>query len=150
MEIKTVPPLKVLYFTTRTSIAGLDAYVVTAAKKLYAEAVRQDILPAGPIIWQYIGMDGKPDTIFTLEICLPVEREAQPTGIFLYKVLQHFTCATAVHADAWSNLSATYATLVPAVFAAGKRPGMYSRELYYMIDMHNPQGNLVEIQLGID
>lgn len=75
MEIRTQPPMKVLFSSHRTTIPQLNNFVGTIAKELYAEASASNALIYGPQYWIYHGMDGNMDTVFTLEIALPVQGE---------------------------------------------------------------------------
>lgn len=150
MEIKTTPPVKVMFFTTRTSLEELENFVVKVAERLYAEITNQNLLPTGPQYWIYHGMDGKPETIFTLEICVPVNREPKTESAFLYKELPAFKCASVLHNGVWDDLGKVYETTIPNIYAQQKQPNGFSRELYLNIDLQEPKNNITEVQIGIN
>ena len=149
MTQKTTPAIPVIFFTTRTTLKELPNYVVKVAKELYAEAVANDLLPAGPLHWVYIGADGKPDTVFTLEIALPVSGPLKKESVFLQKELPSFTSLSATHNGAWDHLYETYEKLIDEVMVKGNKLSGICRELYHRIDLANPQHNITEVQVGI-
>src|SRR3990170_1354242 len=99
MTTKTHPPLTVLYSTHQTSIRELNQFVGTVMKDLYVEAANNTIV-SGPVYWIYHGMDGKPDTTFTLEIALPIQGPFQPSR-FSIKELPSFKTVAHIHEGAW-------------------------------------------------
>ena len=108
MQVKTTPPLHVLVFRTQTSLTELDKYAITVPKRMYAEAARLGLLVSGPLYWRYLGADGRPETIFTLQIGLPVEKPgslhpADNAG-FTFEEWPAFYGLTLVHEGAWTAL----------------------------------------------
>ena len=150
MEIKIAPPVKVMFFTARTSLEELESFVVKVAESIYAEITRQGLIPTGPQYWTYQGMDGKPDTVFTLEICIPVNAAPKTESVFLYKELPAFTCVSVLHNGSWDNLGKVYSTTMPNILAQQKQPNGFSREMYINIDLENPANNITEVQIGIN
>jgi effector-binding domain-containing protein len=151
MEISavTVPQTPVLYFTTQTTIPQLSLYVAEVARKLYGEAARQNLLPVGPQQWIYYGLDGSPETIFTLEIALPVDKMPGDNSIFPFKELPSFKCVAAIHRGCWENLSETYQKLYESLHAQGLTANKISRELYLNIDFKNPKNAVTLVQVGV-
>lgn len=147
MTIKTHPPLTVLYSTHRTTIKQLGEFVGTVMKDLYTEAAKNTIV-SGPVYWIYHGMDGTPDTVFTLEIALPVQGVFQSSK-FLIKDLQAFKSVSHVHEGAWEQLYATYAQMMKHIEANKIPLKDESRELYINIDFQKPENNITEVQVGI-
>jgi len=150
MEIKTTPPVKVMFFTTRTTLEELEGFAVKVAEQLYTEIAKQQLIPTGPQYWTYHGLDGKPDTVFTLEICVPVNKEPAQESVFLFKELVPFKCAAVLHNGSWDELSHVYDTTIKNIFASQKQMNGFFRELYINIDMTNPANNITEVQIGID
>ena len=70
MHIKTHPPITVLSSSHRTTLRELDQFG-PVMKEMYEEIIQQKTLVGGPLYWIYHGLDGKPDTTFTLEIVIP-------------------------------------------------------------------------------
>lgn len=150
MEIKTTPPVKVIFFTTRTSLEELESFIVKVAESLYAEVTKQGLIPTGPQYWTYHGMDGKPDTVFTLEICVPVNAAPKTESVFQYKELPAFKCVSLLHNGSWDNLGKVYSSAMANIFAKQKQPSGFSREMYINIDLENPANNITEVQIGIN
>lgn len=140
--------MTVLYSTHQTTIGQLGQYIGQAVKALYAEAAKNEVLVAGPAYWIYYGMDGHPDTVFTLEIAIPIQGKIVDSR-FATRELAPFKAACHVHEAAWSRMSDAYAQLMQ--FIASKNLGMTGecRELYLNIDFEHPENNLTEIQVGI-
>ncbi len=148
MEIKTHPPMKVLYSTHQTTINELSQFVGTVVKQLYREAANNDVLVSGPAYWIYYGMDGKPDTIFTLEIAIPIQGPMK-TSLFATKELPAFKAASHVHETAWMKMPETYGQLMQFISTNNLQMTGICREIYWNIDFETPENNLTEIQIGI-
>lgn len=148
MEIKTHPAMTVLYSTHQTTLGQLNQFVGTVIKDLYAEAVANDILVSGPAYWIYKGMDGQPETIFTLEIALPIQGSVKASR-FATKELPAFKTASHLHEKAWTKIPATYAQLMQYVSMNNLRLTGEFREIYWNIDFENPENNLTEVQVGV-
>ncbi|MES2731978.1 MAG: GyrI-like domain-containing protein [Bacteroidota bacterium] len=149
MLTKEINPMTVLFFTTKTSLAGLNKHVRVVARQLYAEAVQADLEVAGPIYWIYYGADGKPDTEFTLEIALPITEVNGYAGQLQTKQLPAFRCVSALHTQPWDKLSDTYGQLIGELFAHGHAMSGICREIYIHMDFHTPENNVTEVQIGL-
>ena len=147
MNIKTHPPLTVLYSTHQTTIPELDQFVGTVMKDLYLEAANNAVV-SGPVYWIYRGMDGKPETVFTLEIALPVQGKFSSSK-FSIKELPAFKTVAHVHEGAWELLHATYADMMKHIEANKLPMKDECRELYINIDFQKPENNITEVQVGI-
>jgi effector-binding domain-containing protein len=149
MISKHVPLIPVLSFTTRTSLKEIGRFTGTVARQLYAEAARQELLPTGPLQWIYIGADGKPDTLFALEIALPVYGQSKGVSLFLHKELPPFECVSVLHHGAWDHLYETYDRLIDEISSKGKKLTGFCREQYLYMDFDIPANNITEVQVGI-
>jgi effector-binding domain-containing protein len=148
MEIKTHPAMTVLYSSHQTTIPQLNQFVGTIAKELYAEAAKNNILPSGPQYWVYHGMDGKDDTVFTLEIALPIQGEIT-TNKFKVKQLAPYKSVAHTHAASWDSMPDTYGQLLQYIEQNKIAMTDECREVYLNVDFVNPHNNRVEIQMGI-
>lgn len=147
MTVKTHPPLTVLYSTHQTTIQQLNEFVRTVTRDLYAEAATNTLV-SGPLYWIYHGMDGKPDTVFTLEIALPVQGTFQSSR-FAIKELPAFKTITHIHEGAWEQLNATYGQMMQHIEANKIPMKDECRELYLNVDLQKPENNITEVQVGI-
>ncbi|MBC7850380.1 MAG: GyrI-like domain-containing protein [Chitinophagaceae bacterium] len=148
MEIKTHPTMTVLYSTHQTTISGLSQFVGTVVKELFTEAVSNDVLVSGPVYWVYHGMDGQPDTVFTLEIAIPIQGVIKSSR-FATKELPAFKTASHVHENGWTKIPATYAQIMQFIAMNSLQMTGECREIYWNIDFENPENNLTEIQVGV-
>jgi effector-binding domain-containing protein len=150
MEAKIIKPMTVLYYSEKNNLTGLARLVRTKAKELYIEAIRYGMEVTGPVYWIYYGMDGNPDTTFTLEIAIPVYNEKIYSGDYEIKRLSAYKCAAAVHNGPWKNMQGAYAKLVEETLKKGHTLNGISREVYINIDFVESANNITEIQLGIN
>jgi effector-binding domain-containing protein len=150
MQIKEVKPLTFFYHSVRTTMSGLSPLVGVVARELYREAAALDLAVTGPIYWQYIGLDPKPEAEFTLHIALPVDEErADYTGKFAFQRTEPFRCLTAVHEGDWAELPRTYRQLFGSLAEQNLRPTGLSREVFLNMDFAEPAANVTEVQIGI-
>lgn len=147
MTIKTHPPMTVLCSTHETTIQQLDQFVGTVMKDLYLEAANNTIV-SGPVYWIYHGMDGQPETVFTLEIAVPIQGRYQSSK-FSIKELSPFRTVTHIHEGAWEQLPATYTQMMKHIEANKIPMKDECRELYLNIDFQKPENNITEVQVGI-
>lgn len=140
--------MTVLYSTHQTTLAQLDQFVGTIVKQLYKEAVRNEVLVSGPAYWIYRGLDGQPETVFTLEIALPIQGKVTESR-FATKELPEFKAASHVHENAWTKIPATYAQIMQFIAMSKCRMTGEFREIYWNIDFDNPENNLTEVQIGV-
>ncbi len=148
MEIKTHPPMRVLYSTHQTTLSQLGQLAGVVVKELYAEAARNQVLVSGPCYWIYKGMDGQPETVFTLDIALPIQGSIRESS-FATKDLPAFKAAVHVHESGWEKLGGAYAQVFQYVAHNHHQITGEFREVYLNIDMENPENNLTEVQVGI-
>jgi effector-binding domain-containing protein len=148
MEQKTHPPMQVMYSSHSSTIPQLNELVGVVAKQLYAEASRLGLLVSGPQYWIYHGMDGSPDTVFTLEIALPVQGEVKGSR-FPVKELPALKSVSHWHYGAWEKMPETYGAIMQHIEQHRIPMIDECREVYYNVDFTHPENNRVEIQLGI-
>lgn len=150
MNLTTHPALTVLYNSRQLTIAQLSEVIGNAVNELYAEALKQKVLVTGPIHWIYRGMDGNPQTVFTLEVAIPVESKAVASGTVLCKKLPAFKCMRTVHYGEWEKLVVTYEHLAQHIKLDKLQPTGEYREIYYNIDFETPANNITEVQAGVN
>lgn len=141
--------MTVAYHTHQVSMKDLQAIVGTSAMKLYSEVVGSGLFVAGPVYWMYTGMDGKPDTVFTLDVAIPITGDIPNHANVSTRKLDPFHCLSTIHEGAWDKLSDTYATLMERVHVLRLPLNGFIREMYTNIDFVNPGNNITEVQVGI-
>jgi effector-binding domain-containing protein len=151
MELKTIFPMHVLCFETQTTLQQMIQYVRVVAYKMYQAAVQNELEITGPVYWIYEGMDGNPETVFSLTIALPVtfKNKELNNSEFKLKKLETFHCASEQHHGDWSKLVETYDYLIPEIISGGLAMSGQNREIYLHMDFENPEANNTEIQIGI-
>jgi len=149
MQVSTYPAMNVLYSSFQTSLLTLHDKIGTVARDLYGEAARQHLLVTGPVYWFYYGADGAPETVFTLEIAIPVSGIAETNDRFLYKELPSFKCLFVTHAGPWSELKEVYSRMIEKINADGLIMNDICREVYLNIDFSREECNLTIVQIGL-
>ncbi len=148
MHVKTHPPVTVLYSRHQTTIPQLSQFVGVVVKDLYAEAVQHNALISGAPIWIYHGADGKPDTVFTLDIAIPIQGHVESSR-FAVKELPAFKALTTTHEGAWHTLTRTYQDIMQHI-DSHKIPMIEEcREVYLNIDFQQPEHNVTQVQMGV-
>lgn len=147
MQIKAHPPVTVLYSTHQVTIKQLGELGQTI-KDLYAEASKNDVFVSGPLYFIYHGADGNPNTLFTLEIAVPVQGKINSTR-FQVKQLQPFQAITYQHDGPFEQLPETYTQIMKYVDGNKIPLNDECRELYFNIDFENPENNITQVQIGV-
>ncbi|MBX9783642.1 MAG: GyrI-like domain-containing protein [Chitinophagaceae bacterium] len=148
MQQVTSPAMTVMYSSHRTTIPQLEQFVAVVAKELYAEAAQQNLLVSGPQYWIYHGMDGNPQTEFTLEIAIPVQGKSNSSK-FKTKELAFFKSINYLHEGAWEKMPDSYGVILKHIDENKIPMSDECREVYLNVDFEHPENNRVEIQMGI-
>ncbi len=149
MELKTHPGFTALVSTHRTKFADLANFVGRVSNELVTMAVQHSLLLGGPIYWAYTGIDGTQQTVFTLDILLPVTGDTHPREALPLKTIEPFTCFATWHYGSWDQLPDTYGKLIQQLQEQGHSMNGLTRECYLNIDFANPANNITEVQVGI-
>lgn len=149
MLIKTHPPMTVLYSSHQTTLPELVNYVGTAVKVLYKQAAGLDLLVCGPTYWFYYGMDGLPETRFTLEVVLPVQQGVRVFPPPYVKELPPFKCLSARHEGPWEGLPSVYGQMMQYISENELVMNEIFSEAYLHIDLSTPGNNITEVQIGL-
>jgi effector-binding domain-containing protein len=141
--------MTVLFHSYQATLGELGKYAGTVVKELYQYVVDLDLLVCGPQYWFYYGVDGRPDTRFTLEIAIPVQGKI-PTALLPYfKQIPSFKCLSKRYQGPWQGLSGQYGEMVRHITDNGlNMSGMYC-ESYLHVDFAAPENNITEIQIGL-
>jgi effector-binding domain-containing protein len=149
MEIKNFNEITVLSFTKQVTLPDLKEFVRIKARELYQDAIHSNLEITGPVYWIYYGMDGNPQTLFTLEIAVPVADMNGYKGDFKVRRLSKFKCLSTWHKGSWDKLYSTYGEAFAEIGRKSLIPSGECREIYQLIDFSNEGNNLTEVQIGI-
>lgn len=151
MRITTVKAKKVMKFTTNATLKDLDKYTGTKPTELYVEAQRCGYQTMEPQIWQYTGPDGKPDTVFKLEIMLPIMGDGnglKPEGFEIDEVGE-FKALQTLHEGPWAELGPVYCKLMKHVADNALQTTGVTREVYVRCDFENQENCITEVLIGL-
>jgi effector-binding domain-containing protein len=149
MQIKTHPSMTVLYNTYQTTLRELQNFAGTAVKELYRHVVDLDLLVCGPQYWFYYGVDGNPDTRFTLEIAIPVHGRLPSNPPPYVKHLPPFKCLSYRHEGSWEQLGEIYKEMMQFVSENELVMNGIFSEAYLHIDFMAQPNNITEVQIGL-
>jgi effector-binding domain-containing protein len=149
MLIRTHPYMTVLYSTRQATLSDLPTYSGTVVRELYKYVADLDLLVCGPQYWFYYGVDGRPETKFTLEIALPVQGKI-PTAVLPYfKRIPAFRCLSSRYEGPWEGIAEEYQRMLQYISDKElKMSGIYT-ESFLHIDFDDPANQITEIQIGI-
>jgi effector-binding domain-containing protein len=150
MQIKNQNSFTALCFSEQTTMAGIFKYVRVKARELYNDAVANNLEITGPVYWIYTGMDGQPNTVFTLDIVIPVTAPKGYNGNFSIKTIEPIKYLSAIHNGKWEKLPDTYGQLFMETGIKNYSPTGVCREMYIHMDFDNPNNNITEVQVGIN
>ena len=149
MLVRTHPPMTVLYQTRQATLGELGNLSGTVVKELYQYVSDLDLLVCGPQYWFYYGVDGRPDTRFTLEIAIPVNGHI-PTALLPYfKQIPYFKCLSHRYEGPWQGLSEEYAKMIEYINGNGLNMNGIHSESFLNVDLNSPENNITEIQIGL-
>jgi effector-binding domain-containing protein len=149
MEKKTIEKTTVLMYSLNTTLAAIKTDPGEIPNEIVTKATELGLEITGPQIWQYSGADGKPETVFKLDICLPVKEAKGDAGKFRFEVLPEVTCISEIHKGSWSDLGNTYQRVFGEISRKGIIPTDVCREVYHICDFVNEANNMTEIQVVI-
>jgi effector-binding domain-containing protein len=148
MEIKELSEVFVYFKQISTTLKEINTYVGNIPAKVAEEAIKKGYKIIGPQIWNYFGVDGNPDSKFTVDICFPVEKVSGSNNSDT-KYLDGYKGACYALKGPWSNLPDAYLVLIGEMGAQGLKPSAQCREVYHLCDFENPQNCITEIQLEV-
>lgn len=145
MQVRMHPAVTVLYSTHQTTLKDLHA-LTNVAKELYTEAVNHSFV-SGPVYWIYHGADGNPDTVFTLDIAVPIQGFFNSKK-FSIKELAPFKAVVHRHEGSWELLGSSYGQIMHFVESNRIPIRDEFREIYLNVDFERPENNITEVQVG--
>lgn len=149
MEKKKVEKTTVLMVSLQTSLSTLVTDMKDYPSQMMMKAEELGLEITGPQIWNYFGVDGKPETRFNLDICIPISAVNGNPGQFKFDVLPEVTCITELHKGAWAELGNTYQRVFGEMGRKGLVPTGANREIYLQCDFENQENNLTEVQVVV-
>jgi effector-binding domain-containing protein len=149
MEKKKVEKITVLKHSMKTSLGTIVNDIEEFPNLIMLKAEELGLEISGPQIWNYSGVDGKPETEIKLDICVPVKEAKGNPGQFTFDVLPAITCISETHNGAWSELGNTYQRVFGEMSRKSLIPKGGNREIYLRCDLENPENNITEIQVEI-
>ncbi|MGF6926254.1 putative intracellular protease/amidase [Chitinophaga sp. W2I13] len=148
-EMLSAAPFHFFYQRYETNYAGMLSLVRTAIKDVYREAINAGLEICGAPEWHYRNFDGKPDTVFTLDIGLPVTAVQTVTAPWQCETLPAFNCVSMQHKGPWEQLITTYGQLFTGIGILGMEVTGYTREQYLRYNFEQPAQNITNIQIGL-
>jgi effector-binding domain-containing protein len=145
MQVRMHPPVTVLYSTHKTTLKELSQ-LSNVSKEVYTDAANHAFV-SGPVYWIYHGADGNPETVFTLEIAVPIQGFFNSKK-FSIKELQPFKAVVHRHEGSWEDLGMSYGQIMQYVESNRIPIKDEFREIYLNVDFQRPENNITEVQVG--
>lgn len=149
MLIRTHPYMTVLYSTREATLHDLPKFSGTVVRELYQYVADLDLLVCGPQYWFYHGVDGNPQTKFTLEVALPIQGKIPTAVLPFFKRLPAFRCLSSRYEGPWEGIGAEYQRMLQYVADNGLRLNGIYAESFLHIDFDDPANQITEILLGL-
>ncbi len=149
MEKKNVEKTTVFMYTMQSSLATMGTDIGDITDQMMVKAKELGLEITGPQIWQYTGSDGKPDTKFKLDICMPIKETKGDAGKFKFGELPETPVVSEIHNGAWDKLGNTYMKVIGEMTRKAMFPTMVTREVYMVCDFVHPENCVTEIQIEI-
>ncbi|ASZ09957.1 GyrI-like domain-containing protein [Chitinophaga pendula] len=149
IRLETVAPFHFFSRSYQTSYKNLLSLVRVVAIDIFQAAVANGLEITGPQHWHYDGADGHPNTIFTLEIGVPVAAVKQVAPPYTCKTLPPFHCLGKSLHGTWLQLSDVYTSLINNAHQAGLQLNGQQRETYIQCNFDNPDAHITYIQVGL-
>ncbi|MGN7819826.1 DJ-1/PfpI family protein [Chitinophaga sp. 22536] len=144
-----VAPQPFFYRSYKVNMEGMLPLVRTATREMYQQAIAADLEVSGPVQWHYHQFDGNPQTVFRLDIGLPVTATAPVPAPYQCETLPAFDCISTTHEGGWDKLGDTYGQLISVLQVLGIPMSGYNREQYFQYDFNQPDENITNVQIGI-
>ncbi len=149
METKKIEKTLVAIHRLKTSLGKIHEAMGVLPQRAMEEIQKQDINPVAPQVWHYVDCDGKMDSEFTLEICLPVDKKGKDTDFIQFGDLSEFDCVSYVHNGPWSEFESAYHHIFAEMEKAGQVHGTGVREVYHHCDFEDQSICVTEIQIEV-
>lgn len=147
--LETVAPFHLFCRSYQTSYNTLHSLIRVAAIDIFKAAITNDLEITGPQHWHYYAADGHPDTIFTLEIGVPVAAVKPVPSPYTCKTLAPFHCLGKQLKGSWEQLADIYASLIRTAQEANLPLNGQQRETYIQCNFDNPDAHITYIQIGL-
>jgi effector-binding domain-containing protein len=145
MQVRMHPAVTVLYSTHKTTLKDLSQ-LSNVSKEVYTDAANHAFV-SGPVYWIYHGADGNPETVFTLEIAVPIQGFFNSSK-FSIKELKPFKAVVHRHEGSWEQLGNSYGQIMQFVESNRIPIKDEFREIYLNVDFQRPENNITEVQVG--
>lgn len=150
MKKKTIPAQKVIAKTVRTSLQNIVSGIGNWPDQIMADTRKNGLSMAGAMVYVYNGCDDSPETIFELQMCLPVVDNAGYKGAFEATELPEYPCLESMYVGSMPDLAIKGWAAFMAE-AAGEQTSFSKegREVYVKwVGFHSPE-NQVLLQMGL-
>lgn len=150
MEQKTVHSQKAIAKTVRTNLKNIVKGIGDWPTKLWAEVNSKGLQIAGASVYVYKGCDENPETMFDLQMCIPVIDFSTYQGEFEKVELREYTCVESLYVGSMPDLGPKgWAPFMTEVMEKKVAFSSESREVYIKwVDFNSPE-NQVLLQMGL-
>lgn len=152
MNIITSNSVSIVAMQLRTTLATINKDVKELPDKLAADLIPAGLLPTGPMMFNYQGVNADLHNEFDLSIALPLSTDdvAKYKGPYVASRLEPFHYVEAVlYGDLAELGPKAYEPLLSDIHAAGLTMTGFSREVYQNFVDFESVDNETRVQIGV-
>ncbi len=145
-----IAPKQIMYYETETTLLKISEVGNAIAPQIYAEVEKLGLEVGGPMEFIYFGMDDKPDTVFRLQIAVPINQvPAEYTGTFSFGETSDLSVVSSLHEGGMASIPQAYERIFSFIGEKNMIPKDECREVYVnWVEQESPD-NRTEVQVGI-
>ncbi|AMC34428.1 hypothetical protein VN23_07345 [Janthinobacterium sp. B9-8] len=150
MEIQQTDVTPVIFTSKQLCLRDIGVFAAEQTPLLFAEIARHQLGINGPCIFVYYQVPQDAQSLFTLDICIPVSHPDAYAGDFACKTLAPIVCAVRHYQGPLTDLfNVGYAPLITEIQQSGRAFSGESREIYHLWESPESNNNQIEIQFGL-
>lgn len=149
LRVKDLPETTFFCVKKKLTLPEVGAFAAAEIDPLVEAAREAHLDVRGPVTFFYTGIDGDPKTVFTLEIGVPVMKQADAKAPYYFEKKPKFKCVATLYQGGVKGIGPAWMQFVSKLAAAGHAPTDQCREAYYYWETPDSPNNVVEFEQGI-
>lgn len=150
VRVLTLKPVTILHTSLETTLQDLHGEIKKILPDLIKAAREAKLPPDSPIVMVYHGVNGDPQTKFSLDVGVVVPKGTPAAGDYKVKDLPEYPCVSVLYSGPVQKMGQAYGKLVPAIGDAGKKPTDESRQMFLYWEGDDSPNNVTQVTMGIE
>ena len=148
MEQKVIKPILYFYYERRITLKEIELYAPDTVEKVFKEAGKAGLRQSGPLEFIYLRSNRNPDSPFTLQIALPVEKQKKVSS-GLFKKSKSLKSLSYIQKGSIQNFCNAYESIFENIWDNSIKVTNETREVYHLYKGRDSEENVTEIQIGL-